>query len=55
MGSLNGDQFWEAIEVGDVSGGQGATSDKVVEGSTYVNDHFTGWFLLVAIAGELGH
>lgn len=55
MGCLDGHQFWQAIEVQDVTGCQGTAGDQVIEGSTDVDHHLTGWCFLKTIVGQLRH
>lgn len=55
MGRLDAHQFWNTIEVGNVSGSQGAAGDQVIEGPADVDYHLTGRGVLKTVTGQPGH
>ena len=55
MRVFDSNQFRQALEEGDVSGGQVTAGHQVVEDATDVDDHFAGGLLLFPVSRKLGH
>ena len=55
MGRFDAYQLGQAVEVGDVPGGDLAAGHQVVECPTDVDHHVTGWLCLLPVTGKLAH
>ena len=55
MRGLDGQQFGDAVEEGEVAGGQRAAGHQLVERATEVHHHLAAGVLLVAVGRQLGH